>query len=287
MSGFLLALVVLAWGFSWYAITLQLGPVSALVALAYRFVLAAGVMCAGLAVTGRWRWVPMRDQPTLAALGLCLFSLNFVCFYLAAWHLPSGLLSVVFATASIFGALNAWLFLDRPIERRVVLAALLGVVGLALLLGPEGAMAAGARPPLWAFLLPVLGTYLFSLGNLLSLRLSRQHALPNVVGQGMVWGAVILLGLCVVFGQTFALPASARFWGGTAFLALVASVLAFLTYLTLVNRVGAARASYATVLFPIVAMLVSTWAEGYAWSAGSVVGLTMALGGTYLAFSKA
>ena len=43
-------------------------------------------------------------------------------------------------------------------------------------------------------------------------------------------------------------------------------MLAFACYLTLLRRLGAARAGYATVLFPIVALAVSTLFEGYVWT---------------------
>ena len=284
MNAILLAVVVFAWGFSWYGILLQVGEASALISVTYRFCLAASVMCAGLVLTGRFRAIPLRDHGLLAALGFCLFSMNFLCFYIAANHLPSGLLSVIFATAAIHGAINGWLFLGQRLEPRVLLAAVLGLAGLALLLGPEIDGKTAGRAPLWAIALPFLGTFLFSLGNIASAKLSARHALPNVVGQGMAWGAIMLTVACVVTGEPFVLPGSASFWGGLAFLALVSSLLAFLTYLTLVNRVGTARAAYATVLFPIVAMLVSTFAEGYEWSLAAGLGLCMALGGTVLVF---
>lgn len=287
MSYLLLAAVVFAWGFSWYAIILQVGEASALVSVAYRFMLAAAAMCAGLVVTGRWRLIPLCDQKWLAVLGICLFSVNFVCFYVAALYLPSGILSVVFATAAIFGAINARLFLGKPLEGAVLIAALLGLAGLALLLSPEINRSEAGRAPWWAIALPFFATYLFSIGNIVSARLSQSHTLPNIVGQGMAWGALVLVILCLALGEDFVLPASPVYWGGMVYLALVSSVLAFLTYLTLVNRVGTARASYATVLFPIVAMMVSTWAEGYQWTQLSVLGLSMALGGTYLTFARA
>ena len=286
MSLILLAIVVFAWGFSWYAITLQVAEASALISLTYRFILAALIMCAGLIATGKWQAIPWRHQPWLLALGFCLFSMNFLSFYLAASHLTSGLMSVIFSTAAIFGAFNAWLYFRAPLEARVLGAALLGTGGLYLLLRPEIHGNDTASAPWWAIALPFVGTYLFSLGNLISARLTKTHTLPNVIGQGMVWGAMLLVLLCFAFKETWILPNSPLFWGGVIYLALVSSLLAFLTYLALVNRVGAASASYATVLFPIVAMFVSTAAEGYVWTMPAVIGLTMALGGTYLIFAR-
>ncbi len=281
----LLALVVLAWGFSWYGIVVQVAEAPPLISLAWRFALAALFLCGGLVVTGRWQRIAWADQKWLAALGFCLFSMNFICFYFAALYLPSGLLSVVFASAAILGAVNAWLFFRKPLEARVLLAATLGIVGLSLLLLPEMDKTNAARPPWWAIALPFLGTYFFSLGNIISARLSQSYSLPNVVGQGMIRGTAIILAICLVTQEPLILPTTITFWGSTLFLALVSSVLAFLTYLTLVNRVGTARASYATVLFPIVAMLVSSVVEDYSWTFMSASGLALALSGTYLTFA--
>ena len=137
MNAILLIVVVFAWGLSWYGILLQVGEASALISVTYRFYMAAAVMCAGLWLTGRLKPIPPSDHKLLAALGFCLFSMNFLCFYIAANYLPSGILSVVFATAAIFGAINGWLFLGQKLEAKVFLAAGLGLVGLALLLSPE------------------------------------------------------------------------------------------------------------------------------------------------------
>jgi len=284
VSLILLVVVVFAWGFSWYAITLQVSEATALISLTYRFILAAVVMCTGLMVTGKWKIIAWRDQFWLLGLGFCIFSMNFLSFYLAAYHLTSGLLSVIFSTAAIFGAINAWLFYRTPLEPRVFIAALLGTGGLYLLLYPDIHTPNTSTAVWWAVALPMIGTYLFSIGNLISARLTKVYTLPNVIGQGMLWGAIILVVFCFIFKEDWVIPQSTLFWTGLVYLALVSSLLAFITYLALVNRVGPAKASYATVLFPIVAMLVSTGAEAYTWSLQAFVGLAMALSGTYLLF---
>ncbi len=285
MSALLLFVVVISWGFSWYAIELQLGDVPPLVSIFYRFVLAAALLIALLAVSGRLRFIPWRRHGLLLALGFCLFSMNFFSFYLAAEYFPSGLLSVIFATAAIMGAFNQRLFFGKALSGRILLGAVLGVVGLTLLSWDSIAEADIAVP--WLYVaLPFAGTYLFSLGNILSARLSRDYDLPNLVAHGMVYGALVCFVLCLAAGLPFPMPSGAFYWGSLLYLAGIASVVAFLTYLSLVNREGPARAAYATVLFPIVAMLVSTWLEGFVWTAAAAAGLLLALGGTVLVFSR-
>ncbi len=285
MSALLLFVVVISWGFSWYAIELQLGDVPPLVSVFYRFVLAAALLIALLAVSGRLRFIPWRRHGLLLALGFCLFSMNFFSFYLAAEYFPSGLLSVIFATAAIMGALNQRLFFMKALSGRILLGAVFGVIGLTLLSWDSIAEADVDVP--WLYIaLPFFGTYLFSLGNILSARLSRDYDLPNLVAHGMVYGALVCFVLCLAAGLPFPMPSGVFYWGSLLYLAGIASVVAFLTYLSLVNREGPARAAYATVLFPIVAMLVSTWLEGFVWTFAAAIGLLLALGGTVLVFSR-
>jgi drug/metabolite transporter (DMT)-like permease len=67
-----------------------------------------------------------------------------------------------------------------------------------------------------------------------------------------------------------------------AYLAVFGSVVAFLAYLTLLKRVGAGPASYVGVTTPVVAMLFSTFLEGYRWTLPGVVGVALAVAGNIL-----
>jgi drug/metabolite transporter (DMT)-like permease len=59
-------------------------------------------------------------------------------------------------------------------------------------------------------------------------------------------------------------------------------VIAFACYFTLLNRIGADRAGYVTVLMPIVALTSSTFAEGYVWTLPAVVGIVAVIVGNVL-----
>jgi drug/metabolite transporter (DMT)-like permease len=62
---------------------------------------------------------------------------------------------------------------------------------------------------------------------------------------------------------------NARYIGALGYLVIPGSVIGFTAYLTLVGRMGPERAAYCTVLFPVVALNVSAFAEGYQWTAGA------------------
>jgi len=67
---------------------------------------------------------------------------------------------------------------------------------------------------------------------------------------------------------------------------LFGSVIAFGCYLSLVGRIGPGRAAYATLLFPVVALALSTIWEDYHWSLSGVCGILLILCGNYLALAK-
>ena len=286
MNLLLFALTVMIWGSSWIAIAMQVGPVPVLVSVFYRFGLAALIYLALLAAMGRLRLPSRRDQIWIAAQALCLFSLNFLCFYSAASYIPSGLMSVVFSLASIFNALNARLFFGDAISRRTVLAVALGAGGLALLFGGDLAHAEAADT-LRGLALAAMGTMFFSLGNMVSRRNSAAGLPPSIASAwGMGYGALVLLGLIALTGTPVVLPPDARYMGALLYLSLLGSVVGFTTYLLLVARIGSSRAAYTTVLFPIIALTISTIFEGYVWHWTGLVGLALALMGNVVMFAR-
>jgi len=273
---------VFIWGTTWIAIAAQVGDVPVSVSVFYRFALAGAVMLTGLACLGRlrrpavWRFVVVQ--------ALCLFCLNFLCLYTATATVPSGLVSVIFSLASIFNAINARIFFGDRIERQTILAGGLGVAGLTLLFWQDLAVAldpATLRGIGWA----TLGTMIFSWGNMASRKNSKLGVSPltaNAWGMGM--GAFTLLALLVIREQPLVTPEGSAYWTALAYLAVVGSVVGFTTYLLLVERIGSARAGYATVLFPIVALTASTLFEGYVWTASAAMGVVLAGVGNIVMF---
>ena len=63
-----------------------------------------------------------------------------------------------------------------------------------------------------------------------------------------------------------------------------ASIVAFATYLIVIRELGADRAGYATVLFPVVALAVSTWLEGFVWTPPPSPGRPLAICGNLVLF---
>ena len=281
----LYALTVLIWGTTWIAIKWQLGVVPPPVSIAWRFWLAALVLFALLRIMRRPIMPPRAAWPLLCAQALALFCVNFLCFYYAERIVPSGLVAVVFSTAPLLNSINGRLFMGRPLRGGAILGASLGLAGIGCLFAQQMAGHAGDQGMWLGLFIAFLGTMSFSAGNLLSSRMQAMGLHPIVTNSwAMLIGAAVLTAGSLLAGLPFEPEWSARYLGALAYLAVPGSVIGFTAYLMLVGRIGPERAAYCTVLFPIVALAVSTVFEGYRWSALAVIGLLLVVAGNLVAF---
>ena len=267
--------VVIGWSSSWLPLKWQVGVIAPEVSLVWRFLLAGSLMVLLGLVTGRRLALPLWGHAYALGLGVFLFSTNFALFYYASQSLASGLLAVVFATASLLNLFYGAIVFRSPIRLLSLLASLMGFGGILLLYWPEIANSGAA---LGALGLCLCGTLSFCTGNMISAAAQRRD-LP-VIGStawGMFYGAGFMLLVSLFRGHALTLEFTWRYIGGGLWLAVFSSVLAFSAYLTLLGRVGAARAAYATVLFPPFALLISTLVEGYQWTGYSLLGLPLVL----------
>ena len=280
-------LTVLIWGTTWIALKLQLGVVAIPVSIVYRSGLAALILFAMLLLSRRLQVMNRRGHLICVAQGLCLFCINFMCFLTASQWIPSGLVAVVFSTATLWNALNARVFFGQRIARNVLLGGALGLSGLALLFWPELAGHSASPQTMLGLALALLGTLCFSAGNMLSSLQQKAGLKPLTTNAwGMAYGAAMLAVWCGFKGIPFDMEWNTRYIGSLLYLVIPGSVIGFTAYLTLVGRMGPERAAYCTVLFPVVALNVSAFVEGYQWTVPALVGLVLVMLGNVLVFRK-
>ena len=282
----LYGLVVLIWGTTWFAIKFQLGVVAPEISLVYRFSIAAICLFIYARIAGSPMRLSRREHVFVALQGLSLFCLNYWLTYLATQYLTSGLVAVCFTGIVFLNLVNARLIFGIRIERRVLIAAATGMLGVALLFLPELRSAAGDRMVVAGAVLALVATYVASLGNMAATR-NTGSGLPVVTvnAYGMAYGAAILALIALLRGAPIAFDASWPYVVSLLYLSLAGTSLAFGLYLALLKRIGPARAAYTSVLFPVIALVVSTIFEGYRWSLPAFIGLAVLLGGNALALS--
>lgn len=279
---------VIIWGTTWFVILGQLGSVHPVVSVGWRF-LAAGILMVGIC---RVRGISLRLPSTIHRLcilqGLTLFGINYCLFYTASGIWTTGLISVVFSTMVFWNAIGAALFLKRPLDLRALIGGSIGVVGLLLLFAGEvGALSLSDETAI-ALALCLLATLCASTGNIISAKTQELgYSVWSTTALGMCYGAVAVLGGAVIWGIPLHFEWTWTYVGSFIYLVILGSVVAFACYLTLLGRIGPGRVAYATVAFPVVAMLMSIGFEGFQPDGWSALSVAVVLIGNWVALSKA
>ncbi|MDQ0470434.1 DMT family transporter [Labrys wisconsinensis] len=283
----LYTLIVLLWGSSWIALHLQLGVVAPEVSLVWRFALAALIMVGWTVLTGQPLRFALGEHLRFAVLGVTLFSSNFLLFYYGGMSTPSGLLAVVFSLAAVFNILLSALFFGERPGARVVTAAVLGFAGVAAMFAPQLLGAAFTAAAWHGLGLGVAGTLSFCLGTMVSVSGQRRGVpVASATTWGMIYGTLFLILLSLLRGQAFIIEPTTRYLGALVWSALFSSVFAFAAYMTLLGRIGADRTGYSTVMYPVVALAISTVAEGYVWTWPAIAGLVLVIVGNLLMLTR-
>jgi drug/metabolite transporter (DMT)-like permease len=103
---------------------------------------------------------------------------------------------------------------------------------------------------------------------------------------GMLYGAIFTGLVVVIQGKQFSFSFDTAYLSSLIYLSLFGSVIAFGCYLTLMTRIGAHKTSYISILFPAIAVLISTVVEGFIWSEFTVIGLGFILAGNIVVLTK-
>ncbi len=280
-------ITVLIWGSTWIGIKLQLGIVDPMVSVTYRFALATLILLIWCVIRGLRMRFDSGEHAFMFLQGILLFGFNYLLFYIAELYVASGLAAVIFSTIVLMNIVNGALFLKTPIHGRVVIGGLVGMAGIILVFKTEIGSFSLDNEGLTGFILCLAATLLASLGNIVSAR-NQKSGLPIIQTNtyGMAYGALVMLLASIVTGRSFDFVLSYQYAGSLLYLAFFGSVIAFGCYLTLVGNIGADRAAYATLLFPIVALAISTIWEDYHWSISSASGVGLILLGNLMILQK-
>lgn len=272
------------WGSTWLAIKFQLGNVAPEASVAYRFAIAALLLAAWCAATGRSLRFSASQHAFIALQGVLLFGFNYVVVYWAEQYATSGLVAVLFSTIVFMNPVGARLAFGTPLTVRVLGAAALGVSGVALLFLPELMHTRSGGSIALGIVYGLVATAIASAGNIAAAR-NHEAGIPVLSGiaWGMGYGALAAALAAALQGVHWSFDWRPAYVASLLYLAVLGSVVAFATYLTLMRQVGPGVAAYVGVATPVVALALSTLLEGYRWTWLSIAGVALALAGNVLA----
>lgn len=272
----LYALCVLIWGSTWFAIEYQLDGVAHEYSTFYRFALAAILLWLYCLVKKLPLRFNLQQHLWLVLLGVCMFSLNYIVLYQAQEYLSSAMASVIFSSVLIVNIVNSRIFFKTPITLRLAIGSALGLIGMVFIFWDELNNFSLENTAVLGLSLAILGVLAASIGNLVSVQ-TQKYDLPVIQMNtfGMGYGALFSLLVGLAQGKEMTYNLSLSYNISLVYLALFGSVFAFGCYLTLLRRIGVHKASYAVVLFPAVALVISTLFEDFQWTWTVAVGILL------------
>ena len=278
-----IAVCALIWGTTWFAITLQLGPVDAIVSIVWRFGLAAVVLFAFCAATRRPLRLTRAQHLAAVGQGAFVFATSYGFVYAAEGQVASAIVAVIFAALAFVNLTLFRLLAGQKAAPAAWLGAMLGVVGVGVLsFGQLSAAGAGLNPGL-GVIFALIAVMASALGNWFAWR-GQQAGAPVMAATAwaMAYGTAMLALYGFATGVTWRIEPTPAYVLSLLYLSLFGSVIAFGLYFTIARQRGYALASYISALTPPIAMLVSVLFEDarFGWSA--VVGLALVLAGQVL-----
>ncbi len=277
----------LIWGSTWYAIKFQLGHVNPLMSVVYRFALASVILIAICVIRKENMRFGWRIHTLFFLQGFLLFGINYWLVYIAEQYLTSGLIAVIFSIIVFTNALFSALFIKSRLTLPLIIGGLLAIIGTGLIFKREVTDFFSRETMLYAVIMSFLALLTASLGNVLS-AFNQQKQIPVLQTNAfsMLYGSLAIFFIGIFIGTPLQFDFRSSYLISLSYLAVFGSVVAFSFYLKIIGRVGPAKASYAIVFTPVIAMVFSTLFEAYTWEKSALVGMPVLILGNLIAMDK-
>ncbi len=280
----LFVLLSLIWGSSFVAIETGLHTFPPVLFAALRYDIASAVMLAVVAGFGvrrddfQWRPATRTDWSLVTIGGVFIFGLYLALVFTGQQYVTSGVAAVVLSLKPVVTPLFAVTLLPNERFGRLqfagVVVALLGVIVVANLtsLG-GGAIGVG---------LLFVAAVVFSLASVLTQRIPT--TLPTLTQQAwmMTVGALFLHATSVAIRGVPSVSPSPTALASLAYLAFVVSLVGYVVYFDLLERIGASEANLVNYVVPAVATLFGWLLLGEPITENTVLGFLVIVAGFVL-----
>jgi len=288
VNNFLLFIITLiCWSPTWYVIKFQLGYVDPLVSVFYRFFIAAIIIFIYLIYKKKNLKFSLNHHIWFLLFGVCLYSINYVFFYLSNTYLISAFPAIVFSTIIIMNILGDSFYFKKKPSLKTLIGSTIGMIGIAIIFNDEifnFTLSNGRHVGLF---LALLGTFFASTGNMVHQRnLNNNLASMPSIAYSMLYGSLVTLLITQIKGTELLFDYSFSYIASLAYLTIIGSIFAFIFYLKLLEKVGAGRAGYVGALMPVLALLISTVFENLEWQTDLIVGLPILIIGAVLVINQ-
>jgi drug/metabolite transporter (DMT)-like permease len=274
----LFAAMSLIWGVPYLFIKVAVADFSPAAVVFGRTALAALLLVPIAA--GRRMLLPLLPRwPWLLAFAAAEVAGPFLLLTYAEQRISSSLTGLLVAAVPLLGVLfGRMVGLADPIDGRRMAGLLIGVVGVAVLVGVD------LHADNWTAVIAVLFAAAgYAIGPIMADR--KLAGLPSLGISAVAMGvtAIAYLPFAVLTRPADLGAALASSWWAIAVLGIVCSALAFLVFFALIAEVGPTRATVITYVNPAVALLLGVLVLGEPLTLGLLVGFPLVLLGSALA----
>ncbi|MDB3885459.1 DMT family transporter [Candidatus Pelagibacter sp.] len=288
MNNFLLfGITLFCWSPTWYVIKFQLGYVDPLVSVFYRFLAASILIFIYLLIKKKNLKFSINYHIWFLFFGACLYSINYVFFYLSNTYLISAFPAVVFSTVVIMNIVGETFYFKKKPSIRTFIGATIGMFGIIIIFNNEIFNFNLTNGTHIGLLLALLGTFSASTGNMIYQRnLNNNFPLIETLAYAMLYGSIITFLIIQIKGTQLLFEYSFSYIASLAYLSIVGSIFAFIFYLKLIEKVGPGRAGYVGAVMPVIALLISTIFENLEWQIDLIIGLPILIIGALLVINQ-
>jgi drug/metabolite transporter (DMT)-like permease len=288
MNNYILFLITLfCWSPTWYLIKFQLGYVDPLVSVFYRFLIAAIIIFIYLVIKNKNLKFSINHHFWFLFFGTCLYSINYVFFYLSNTYLISAFPAIVFSTVVIMNILGETFYFKKKPSLKTLIGATIGMIGIIIIFNDEifnFSLTEGTHIGLF---LALIGTFCASTGNMVYQRnLNNNFPVIQTIAYAMLYGSLVTLMATQVRGAELLFENSISYISSLLYLAIFGSIFAFVSYLKLLEKVGPGRAGYVGVVMPVLALMISTIFEKLEWQIDLIIGLPILIIGAILVINQ-
>jgi putative membrane protein PagO len=278
----LYALICLIWGSTWLVIKIGLETMPPLFAAGCRFTLASVVLYAYV----RLRGIPIpfdrRMKKFYATVAFYSFSVPFALVYWGEQHISSGLTAVLFGIYPFSVALFSFMFLpSEKLNLSKLAGIILGFAGVFVIFANDLRM--NDTLAVWG-MAAVIASAVMQAFSVIVIKKEGQMVSPFVtLMMPTAISSVALLASSLLLEDLSAVSLTPSALGSIAYLAIIGSVVTFVSYFWLLKHMEAVILALSAFITPIIAVTLGVMLNNEALSSQTAAGAACVLLGIVIA----
>ena len=260
------ALAPISWGTTYAVATEFLPPNHPLLVASMRSLPIGLLLTIGLRKLprGRWWWRTI----ILGSLNIGLFQ---ALLFIAAYRLPGGVAATAGSIQPLLVVFFAWVILNNKPSKLAIFAAVMGFVGVGLLVLSPAAQLDGI-----GIAAAIAGAGAMGLGTVLVKRWQPPVSLIVFTAWQLTVGGLVLLPIALIAEGFFSEITKTNLWG-FVYLGLIGTGLAYALWFRGISKLSATAVAYLGLLSPVVASLIGYFFLQETFTAVQLIGITVVL----------